>query len=303
MKKIWQSYFYWNKTERRGIIPLLLILFILIGLNLYFRFTKQAGEPSQDEAFLKYASLFDRTEEDEFTPDTTRFQQPKRSYDFANSKPSKFKTPTEKFNPNELSADAWVMLGLSKKQADVILRYKQNGGAFYRKEDLKKMYVISDEFYTVIEPFLVFPTKENTSRLPEKQSISKIDINQADSTQLISLPGINPKLAHKIVDLRTNIGGLATLEDIKNLKGFYEGNYTKLQEKAFAGTIQIHQVNLNYCTFKELMQVPGLEYEQVKGIMNHRQRNGFFEKTEDLVRLNLAEPDLYAKIAPYLTVK
>jgi competence protein ComEA len=313
MKKIWDKYFYWNRTERRGVLPLLVLVLVLIGANLFIRSRSADYVSSPDAEFLARAKEFG-DKKNQWAKNDSSGLNPKNNYaesdDGFPSQKSRFRRPAKPFNPNDLSKAEWMNLGLSEKQAAGIARFQGKGGKFYKKEDLKKSYVISEAFYTTVEPFLVFPEKEPRTSYPQKKDgdkffvpLAKTDINEADSVQLTSLKGITPKMAQKILAVRKMFGGFHSLEQVKDLHGFFEPNYTKFSEMAFAGTITITPINLNYCTFKDLLQVPGLNYDLVKTIINHRERNGSFKKTEDLMALNLAEPDLYAKIAPYLTVK
>lgn len=62
------------------------------------------------------------------------------------------------FNPNNLSSDEWKDLGFSERQVQTILKYKNVlGGNFRTKEELKKCYVISDEKFQELEPFISLP--------------------------------------------------------------------------------------------------------------------------------------------------
>ena len=47
------------------------------------------------------------------------------------------------FNPNTLETEGWRKLGLSERQAKTIMNYRSKGGRFYKKEDLKKIYIKS----------------------------------------------------------------------------------------------------------------------------------------------------------------
>lgn len=308
MKKIWDTYFYWNRTERRGVVPLFVLLLMLIAASVVIRNRPGDKLAEPDADFMASARQFEKTKNEIPVVDSSAGDQ------FGNSKPgfypkaNKYKRPAAPFNPNDFSTSQWMDLGLTEKQAASIGRFREKGGRFYKKEDLQKMYVISEEFYEIIEPYLVFEKVEKQmwakpSSANTIATSSKIDINKADSIQLVSLKGITPKMVQKMLAVRKTFGGYHSLEQIKDLYGFYESNYYQLSEMAFVGAVEIKTLNINYCTFKELLQVPGLDYESVKKIIHHREHNGSFQKTEDLVTLNLAEPDLYAKIAPYLTVK
>ena len=58
----------------------------------------------------------------------------------------------------------------------------------------------------------------------------KISINKASYEELITLPGIGPKTAERIIEYRNTYGPFWTLEDIKNVKGIGGKKYAKLKE-------------------------------------------------------------------------
>ena len=63
--------------------------------------------------------------------------------------------------------------------------------------------------------------------LPEEKSIN---INNAGTNQLISLPGIGEKTAQKIVLLRDERGGFKNLEELKDVKGIGEVKFNKIKK-------------------------------------------------------------------------
>lgn len=63
----------------------------------------------------------------------------------------------ESFNPNDLEHDDWVDKGFTTKQVQTILNYKNSlGGRFPDAETLKKCYVISEQKFSELEPYLIF---------------------------------------------------------------------------------------------------------------------------------------------------
>jgi len=65
------------------------------------------------------------------------------------------------------------------------------------------------------------------------QEIGKININRADKELLISVSGIGPKLAQRIIEYRNKQGGFGELEELKNIKGISEYKYEKIKEYLF----------------------------------------------------------------------
>jgi competence protein ComEA len=50
----------------------------------------------------------------------------------------------------------------------------------------------------------------------------KLDVNRATVEQLLAVPGVGPRMAQAIVDLRTSRGPFASLEDLLQVRGIKE---------------------------------------------------------------------------------
>ena len=60
------------------------------------------------------------------------------------------------FEPNKIDIEKWQALGFSEKQSRVILNYRKKNGPFTKAEDLKPIYVISDDKYNELKPYMLF---------------------------------------------------------------------------------------------------------------------------------------------------
>lgn len=110
-----------------------------------------------------------------------------------------------RFNPNTISVEDLQRLGFSAKQAQSIENYRAKGGRFRRKSDFAKSFVVSEEVFRRLEPYIDIPL---------------LDINKADSADFDGLPGIGPYFAAKMVEYRGKLGGYSYAEqlmDIRNL--------------------------------------------------------------------------------------
>ncbi len=124
---------------------------------------------------------------------------------------------TFEFDPNTVSREDLVRLGFSEKQAQVIENYRSKGGKYYSPADFAKMYVVDSAAYERLKPYI---------------KIRKLDLNTADSLELIGLRGIGPYYAHKIIEYRRRLGGVFTSKqqlleidgfDADRLEGFAKG--------------------------------------------------------------------------------
>lgn len=86
-----------------------------------------------------------------------------RNYDHSNYfEKSKPKVHYQIFNPNDYSSKDWQKIGFSEKQAETILKYKMRlGGKFTSLEQIKKCFVISEEKFKEMKPYIYLPVKKS----------------------------------------------------------------------------------------------------------------------------------------------
>ena len=68
------------------------------------------------------------------------------------------------------------------------------------------------------------------SLLAKEPPSYKVNINQADETVLISIPGIGPALARRIIDYRNTHGPFSGIDDLKKVKGIGPQKFEKMKE-------------------------------------------------------------------------
>lgn len=71
------------------------------------------------------------------------------------------------FDPNTITLDSLCMLGLTPRQAQTILNYRNKGGRFRYPEDFSRMYVVSEELYLRVKPFIAIASE---SQDPKRKS-------------------------------------------------------------------------------------------------------------------------------------
>ena len=120
-----------------------------------------------------------------------------------------------RFNPNTVSVEDLQRLGFSEKQAQAIDNYRQKGGRFRRPGDFAKSYVVADSVYARLEQYIDIP---------------RLDINKADSTALLALPGIGPWFAGRIMAYRQSLGGFSDTRQLMEIKNFDLEKYQGLED-------------------------------------------------------------------------
>jgi len=111
-------------------------------------------------------------------------------------------------------------------------------------------------------------------RVKPVPSISPMDINLADSNTLVALPQIAEVMASRIHRYRNRLGGFVKLEQLFEIKNMDSTRFEAIKPYIFIGDEPIKRINVNTDEFKTLLRHPYLEYEQVKAIVNHRERKG-----------------------------
>ena len=124
------------------------------------------------------------------------------------------------FDPNQVTLDELVRLGFTSKQAHSIINYRSKGGRFRRKTDFARSYVVSEEMYERLEPYIDIP---------------KVDINSADSAALDALPGIGEYFVKKIIAYRKVLHGYSYPEQLMDIYNFDQDKFDGLSDLITVG--------------------------------------------------------------------
>ena len=116
------------------------------------------------------------------------------------------------------------------------------------------------------------PRYEKKAR-PEQPPVM-IEINTADSAQLVTLRGIGPVFAGRILRYRGMLGGFFSKEQLLEVYGMDSARYEGIADNIIADTTVITKMNVNDSEFRELLRHPYLDYETVRSIVNYREHRG-----------------------------
>ena len=110
-----------------------------------------------------------------------------------------------------------------------------------------------------------------------KKQIPILDLNVADSVALVELPQIGEVMASRIHRYRSRLGGFVSLGQLYEIKGMDTLRFETIKPYILLETKDITKINVNRDEFKTLLRHPYLDYEQVKAIVNHRERKGLIK--------------------------
>ena len=221
------------------------------------------------------------------------------------------------FDPNTISATGWKRLGLRDKTIQTIQNYLSKGGHFYKPDDLQKIYGLhKDEYerltsYVKIEPKSPNSNEQFVSLTPKNEThpvktyaarYAVIDINTADTSSLIALPGIGSKLASRIVTFRDKLGGFYSIEQVGETYGLPDSTFQKIKQYLKLDNTSVKKININTATIDEMKAHPYIKYSLASPIVTYRNEHGSFSKIEDIMKVMAVNDDIFKKIAPYLTL-
>jgi len=127
-----------------------------------------------------------------------------------------------------------------------------------------------------------------------------IDLNRADSVQLLPLPGIGPVFAGRIIKYRKLLGGYAREDQLLEVYGMKEETLDLVKDKIFVDTSAIRTFKLDSASFKDLLRHPYLEYEDVIALVRYRDFKGKIQSKNELQENFILADSVLQKILPYL---
>lgn len=215
--------------------------------------------------------------------------------------------PKFRFDPNTASAEDFAALGIPARTAGHIINYRNKGGKFRYREDLRKIYSLKAEVYTELEPWISLPLRTAVPPKPEgrprrdslptkRASIQPLDINSADTTALKALRGIGSVYARRIVRFRDALGGFHSVDQLDETYGIPPETLSAVKKAIVIGT-PVKPIPVNG---EETFRHPYLKAYQVRAILAYRQQHGPFTSAQELSAVKVLDEETLKKIEPYL---
>lgn len=199
------------------------------------------------------------------------------------------KVESFRFDPNTVTVDDMVRLGLSPRQAESIANYRGKGGRFRSKDDFRKMYVVSDTLFSRLEPYIEIP---------------KIELNTADSAALVSLRGIGPWYARKIMDYRSELGGFVSKEQLMEIDGIDRERFDGFSDAVTVDPSLVHRLDLWHSPDSLLAKHPYLGSRLARSVVRYRE---LFDSTRwtlpDLASEGAISEEAAKKIKKYIEIQ
>ena len=303
---ILKNSFDFSKTEQRGITVLCVILLLLIG---YYFFTSIYYTNKQGIILTENAVIDSFLQQQQRYSDSVR-QSYQNNYWQENRYEKKGKQVFRPFHfcPDTMKITDWQRLGFSQKQASQIAKFQSKGGKFFKKEDFKKLYCVSEDTYQLLESYIHIsppPVKNEKREMPNVATKypRPLELNEADSVDLLKITGIGAKIASQIISYRTKLGGFVRTEQLKEVAFIDEERFAKIEPYLYVNAGNVQKINVNEASISQLVKHPYIDYYLAKSIVSQRDGKGKYTSLEAMKKSLSIYDELYQKIAPYLTVE
>lgn len=290
------NYFGFNKQQRNGLILLSIISLILFLVRIIY-----PSFITPEKIEIKNLPLIEQKLDSSYQLSQDRFS--------GNVKKENTALNLFVFDPNTITNQQLQQLGFNKKTAQTFLKFRDRGFVFKEKIDLKKVYGISDNFYSKLEPYIIIENKNSGSQLISNKSESnitasanknqtKVELNTADSLTLLDINGIGPSFAKRILKYRSLLGGFISVEQLKEVYGFTNEMFEKIKPNVTVNAELIKKINLNKDDFKMVNKHPYLSYELTKTLFDWRKKTVITAvNLKDIIN----DDQAYNKLMPYIS--
>ena len=309
---MWKDFFYFSKGQRTGIVVLILLILFVVVLNVFLpRIISPNPEPTAEvqaemQAFRSNLRSLDSlralTRQQEYE---SRFRS---NYAYRNFGEKQTAYSLFPFDPNTADSATFVKLGLKPYVVANILKFRAKGAQFRTPESFSKVYGISAEKFSELEPYISIKSSETGLRSDSVKQIAAkkvenivVELNSADTTLLMQVKGVGRFLARSIVRFRMQAGGFVSVEQLRDVYGMREENYLKIKDSFRVNTGLVQKIQINTASVDKLKNHPYLSFYQAKAIYELRRKEGKLKSVHDLKQIEDIDEQTLVRLSPYLS--
>lgn len=294
---MWQSHrnkwFYYTKSQRRGLVFLFLILFLIQGIVFYITIFYKSSNTVINMIDPNQLSLYHSK------IDSIRTQENKK------------RDTIYSFNPNFITDYKGFSLGMSIEEIDRLHKFREANNFVNSIQEFQQVTLVSDHWIDKYSPYFKFPkwvknNKSTSSNISSKTIIQQEKIivkciNSANEEDLQKVRGIGPKYAERIIKERDKLGGYLAIEQVRFIYGLSEETFNEFV-KYFIVEIKpvIDLLNINESNINEIKELPYLNYYIAREIVKYRSMNGDIVNKEQFRQIEKFPLDKIDIISLYL---
>lgn len=294
------DYFYYSRNEKYAFLSLLFILFLI---QLVLHGIDKFVEPEQPFDLSDLKQEIARFEQSLSFVDNRKKQSSfnKRDKEVSLLKPFDF-------DPNDVTEAELIQMGLNSKTIHSILNYRAKGGRFRVKQDLAKIYTLSEKHYRQLEVHIKITKNENSAFIQETVEMHpfKFDPNKI-SIDSLRLMGLEEKVCRSIVNFRNKGGRFYKKKDFAKIYNLPDSQYMILKDyieieyKKNTFSYNYKTIDVNKATPEDFEQFRGIGPSFAKRIIKYREDLGGFYDVKQLGEVYKLPDSVFQQMLPYLT--
>ena len=290
MKNLFKDYFYFQKSDRRAIVALGCIAVFAIAVLMVVDALKEKKQEIRSEE----KGAFDAVREEELMEEKLLM-----------------------FDPNTVDSLTLVGFGLKPWKVKNFLHYRAAGKVFRSATDLGDTYGWTAEDVQRLAPYVsvgtAYQKKKEAPRFEERrtyredtpkhmetrkfQTLTKVDVNEADTSMLRRIPGIGEKISVAIVRYRQRLGGFYSVEQLKEISIV---SPELLEWFTVPSSAAVQKMNLNKASFQALNSHPYISYEQTKSLLQYIRLYGDVKDEATLLSTGIFTQEELERLRPYI---
>ena len=200
--------------------------------------------------------------------------------------------PFEPFGIDTVGVNYLRLIGFSTRQAEALIRYREQGDGIHSMNELRDCYAVSKEMADSLEHFVVLTPRDPHQGL--------VEINSADSARLRTVRGIGEKTVVAVLEYRKLLGGFVRKEQIAELKCVTSENFDKISKQIYCDSCNISKIDINFAPASQFEHHPYMSRRAIKLIIETRESKGGWNSIEEMQEDNIFTEEQARAIAPYL---
>ena len=300
MLKQIKSYLEISNFERRGLFALLFV-FILVASYYYFESNYGEAAPQVDhQKIANFQAQIDKSISDSKSFDKV-YSEGKYVREQVNFLP---------FNPNTDGFKELLKKGVPYDAVKNIVNYREKGGVYNKKDDLKKLYGIDEELYAKLAPYIQLPDsfvyegkqkwKGNNDYESVPKEVVQVDINTSTPEELQTVSGIGEFYAKTIIERRTELGGFYSNVQLDEVYGLSPETIATIIPQLVFDSTSVKLLAINTLEYEDLAKHPYLSYKEARAVVNYIDQHGGFTEAKQLEELHIFQGKNISRLLPYL---
>ena len=127
-------------------------------------------------------------------------------------------------------------------------------------------------------------------------TLTKVDVNTADTAMLRRIPGVGAKISEAIVRYREKLGGFYSVEQLREIKMVSP----ELLEWMEVSSPNVQKIPVNEASFQALNSHPYISYEQTKALLQYIRLYGKVKDEQALLETGIFTKEELERLRPYI---